>query len=190
MIQPKDESTSSTMALASKHRRRTFTVEASSRKPLRVYRVLDISKASQPFLKGHHVDTSTFRLPDSVLLLLLSRSLQRYVANVVPQDEKAGGEMFVVFSPGRVPDVPVGQYAPAAETLNLVVLTQVVEARLGQISRSHWYYQGPRGEGLKTAFFTLHMRDHRINGLIDHLSCSQAILHILRFFIVSGIVSQ
>lgn len=98
----------------------TCAVEASSGKPLRVYRVLDTCKATKPLLKTSHSDMS-FCMPP-IVRLLLHIALEWDVAHIVPEDEEAVGEMFGVFSPGRVSRLPAGQHATTAKTLHLITL--------------------------------------------------------------------
>lgn len=124
----------------------------------------------------------------STATLLLYTPLEWDVAHIVPKYEEAVWKMSGVLSPGGVPYFPATQYATTAKTLHLVALSPVVETSLGQISGSHRGSRRPRREGPKPGLLTPHMRHQRVGGLINHLSCSQAIFHVFCFFIVDGTI--
>lgn len=153
-----------------------------------INRMLDTCKTTEPLLKSAHRDLSVSM--SSTAALLLCTALERDVAHIVPQDEEAVGKMFGMFSPGSVPCFPATQHATTAETLHPVTLPKVVEASFGQILGSNRCSGWPRGEGLKPGLLSPHVRNHRVGGLINHLSCSQTILQVLCFFTVDGAISQ
>lgn len=128
--------------------------------------------------------------PGGSAVLLLCVPHERDVAHVVAKDKEAVGIMSVVLSPGGVSCFPVAQHAGAAETLHPVRLPLVVEAGLGQSSGSDGSSGGPRGEGAEPGLFAPHVRNLRVGGLVDHLSCSQKKFHVLCFFVVGGAIEQ
>lgn len=135
------------LVLSVVHQRSTCAVEASSGKPLWVYRVLHTCKATKPLLKSPPWDSGACILTGAALLLLYT-TLEWDVSHIVPKDEEAVGIMFAVFSPCSVPCFPVAQHATTAETLHPVALHYVEEASLGQISGTDRSTRGPGGEGL------------------------------------------
>ncbi len=100
----------------------TCAVQASSGKPLVVYRVPDTCKATKPLLKTPHRDMRVC-IACTAELLLFCTSLERDVAHIVPEDEEAVGKMVGMFPPGVVPCFPATQHATTAETLHLVSLS-------------------------------------------------------------------
>lgn len=172
----------------------TCAVEASSGQPLTVDRMLDPRITVQSLLKTPHRDSLLLLLlllVLLVLLLLLGTSLGWQVAHVVAEDKETVGHVFGVFPPGRVPELPAGQHAAAAEALHPVALPQVEEARLRQGAGPHGAAGGPQPlEGPAAGVLAAHVGDFGVGGLVDHLSRSHAVLHVLRLLVEGETVAE